>query len=307
MTRFLLKRSRSFHLVSLTQLEGIDYRLHGIGQDVEFEGVRLRISNQKPADDAFQHIGAGQSVEVTFDVAQSHNLSSGGKFDVVADGILQYASEADNALVGSVSYASNTLSVDVNGAEASAVREAMQTQHTKRTNIVSCSSSRLSVTRDALSYCVSLSRKAADVATNGPASKMNEFFKDSSSRTRSYVAGVFNRVAQECGSTNSGVSDYYCYDVGNHCSSNVLAYTVPSQSYMAYCDLYYNQLPTLTSACHRQDKATTNLHEMTHLNQIAGTADNGYGYDNIRRLSSQQSLNNADSYAVFANSIYAGC
>ncbi|TQS32432.1 hypothetical protein Golomagni_07249 [Golovinomyces magnicellulatus] len=280
--------------------------LHCIGKNVDFEGVRLRVSTEKPAADAFQHIAAGQSVEVTFDVAQSHNLSSGGKFDVVADGILQFASDADTALVGSVPYTSNTLSVDVDGAEASTVREAMQSKHTKRTNIVSCSSSRLSVTRDALSYCVSLSRNAASAATSGSASKMNEFFKDSSSQTRSYVASVFNAVARECGSTSGGYSDYYCYDVSGYCESNVLAYTVPSQSYMAYCDLYYNQLPTLTSSCHRQDKATTNLHEMTHLTQIAGTDDLGYGYDNIRRLSSRDSLNNADSYAVFANSIYAG-
>ncbi|KAJ2966649.1 hypothetical protein NQ176_g10049 [Zarea fungicola] len=76
---------------------------------------------------------------------------------------------------------------------------------------------------------------------------------------------------------------------------------------MAYCDLYWEDLPGLTRTCHAQDQATTTLHEMTHLRQVAGTQDNGYGYDNIRRLTTAQSLNNADSYAVFANSIFSGC
>lgn len=223
---------------------------------------------------------------------------------MVANGILQFASEGDNALVGSVPYASNTLSVDVNGQEAAAAREA---KLLKRTHIASCSSSRLSVTRTALSNCASLAKSAAQVASSGPASKLEEFFKSSSSSTRSTVNRVLLAVAQECGSTNGGYSDYYCYDVSGYCQSNVLAYTVPSQSYMAYCDLYYNQLPGLTRSCHAQDQATTNLHECTHLTQIAGTQDLGYGYNNIRRLSTQDSLNNADSYAVFANSIYAGC
>lgn len=87
----------------------------------------------------------------------------------------------------------------------------------------------------------------------------------------------------------------------------MLAYTQPSRSLMAYCDLFWEDLPALTTGCHRQDQATTIIHETTHLREIAGTQDLGYGYDNIRKLSTRDSLNNADSYAMFANAIYSGC
>jgi hypothetical protein len=60
-------------------------------------------------------------------------------------------------------------------------------------------------------------------------------------------------------------------------------------------------LPALTKSCHAQDQATTTLHEVTHLSQIKGTQDLGYGYSAAIRLSATQALNNADSYALFAN------
>ncbi len=227
---------------------------------------------------------------------------------MLSSGVLSYSDADDNKLIGSVPYQSNSLQAEIDGALASATRRSVVAMHSKRTHIQSdCTGSRLSATRTALSNCVKLSNAAKKVAQSGPASKMEEFFKSSSSSTRNTVANVLTKVASECGTTNGGASDYYCTDVSNNCGSRVLAYTVPSQSYMAYCDIYFDQLPALTSSCHRQDQATTTLHEMTHLRQVAGTQDLGYGYDNIRKLSTRDSLNNADSYAVFANSIYAGC
>jgi len=38
-----------------------------------------------------------------------------------------------------------------------------------------------------------------------------------------------------------------------------------------------------------------------HLTSVAGTDDLGYGYNNARQLTTAQALNNADSYALFAN------
>ncbi|EJP66021.1 metallo-endopeptidase-like protein [Beauveria bassiana ARSEF 2860] len=90
-------------------------------------------------------------------------------------------------------------------------------------------------------------------------------------------------------------------------SSRVLGYTQPSRSLQVYCDLYWDDLPAITSGCHRQDQSTTTLHETAHLREIAGTADNCYGYDNIRKLTTAQSLYNADSYDMFASAIYSGC
>lgn len=266
--------------------------------------MRLRLGNGNVADDAFQHIPAGQSVEVTFNVAETHDLTSGGQYDIAAKGILKFANESEDKLTGSVPFHSAAIKVSVDGNLAAAVHA---DHKIKRTSIQSdCTGSNLQAVSDAANNCVSLAQQASQVASSGPDSKMEEFFKDSSAGVRQQVAEVLDRVAGEC-PNNGGASQTYCTDVGGYCGGNILAYTVPSQSYIVYCDLYFSDLPPLTSSCHQQDQATTNLHETTHLSEIAGTQDLGYGYDNIRQLSTQDSLNNADSYAVFANSIYAGC
>ncbi|KAJ3479699.1 hypothetical protein NLG97_g8254 [Lecanicillium saksenae] len=270
-----------------------------------FLGIKKRISTKKITGSAVQHIPAGQSIEVNIDVAHAHDLSTGGKFSVNAAGSLSVV--GNNGVAGSVSYTSNTIEVSVDGKEAAAARHAFT--KTKKRSIVQsdCSGQRLQVTKTALSNCKKLAQAAGQAASSGSADRMEEYFKASDSRTRQEVAGVFSRVAKECGSTTSGVAEYYCTDVGNDCGGNTLAYTSPSESYMVYCDLYFDDLPAVTSQCHEQDQATTNIHEDTHLNQIQGTDDLGYGYDEIRGLSASQELNNADTFALFANAVYSDC
>ncbi|KAK2592334.1 hypothetical protein QQS21_009953 [Conoideocrella luteorostrata] len=285
--------------VQKTRITGAD------GNEVQFQGIRQRITTKNLGDDAFEHIPAGKSIEVVFNVGEVHDLSAGGNFDILSTGVMQFAADKDNTLIGSVPYASNKLNTVVNGSEAASIMKTFRV--TKRVSVQSdCTGQKLSVTRAALSNCAKLAKAAQSAAQSNDA-KVKEYFKDSSSSTKNKVAQVLGKVATECGSTSGGVSKYYCTDVDNGCSSGVLAYTVPSQSFQAYCDLYFEDLPGLTSRCHAQDQATTNLHEVTHLRQIAGTGDLGYGYQNAMRLNNKQALNNADTYALFANAIYAGC
>ena len=167
------------------------------------------------------------------------------------------------------------------------------------------------MTQAALSSCAQLAAAAASAAasnSSGSADKMTEYFKAADNSTRGVVSGVFGKVAAECGSTTAGVADYYCSDPYHACSDGVLAYTVPAQSYMAYCPLYFTELPPRTETCHAQDQATTNLHEVTHLRQVKGTEDyGGYGYDFVQSLTKAQNLNHADTYALFANAINLRC
>ena len=137
---------------------------------------------------------------------------------------------------------------------------------------------------------------------------MTEYFKSTSTSTKSAVATVFNNIATQCGSTTSGNSRYYCSDILSACSGGVLAYTYPSTSQMVNCPLFFSGLTALSRQCHAQDQATTVLHEMTHLTQVKGTSDyGGYGYNFVRSLSAPQNLNHADTYTLFAQALYAGC
>ncbi|KAI1850876.1 hypothetical protein JX265_004930 [Neoarthrinium moseri] len=268
---------------------------------VAFAGIRLRVSTQNLDEDAFHIIEAGETIEALFNIGELHDLSEGGEYNVVASGAVSYAALDSTIIEGVVPYTSNSISAKVDGAEAAEVQRRFVE---KRTTVQSdCTGSKRTAQITALNNCVSLARAAASAATSNTA-KVTEYFKSTSAS--STLVTVFNRVASECG-TSGGVSKQYCTDVYGACSSNVLAYTLPSGSYMVSCPLYFSALPALTKSCHAQDQATTTLHEVTHLSQIKGTQDLGYGYSAATRLSASQALNNADSYALFANAIYAGC
>lgn len=229
-----------------------------------------------------------------------HDLAQGGAFDIQSAGALPYADADTVEIAGAVQYISNKLTATVDGAQAKQARESFKN---KRSAVSSdCTGTRRSSTLTALSNCRTLALAAQTAASSGSSSKFQEYFKSTSSSTRSTVAAVFGRVASECGSSTSGVADYYCTDVYGACSSGVLAYTLPSQSYMVNCPLYFSALSALSRTCHDQDQATTTLHESTHLSQIKGTTDqNGaYGYAAVRALTAAQNLNHADTYTLYA-------
>ncbi|KAI0810429.1 neutral protease [Xylaria sp. FL0064] len=268
---------------------------------VDFSGVRLRIASDNLPETGFQTIKAGKTISTTFDAAELHDLSAGGAYDIVSKGALQYAAAGSNKITGSVPYSSNVVSAKVDGAKASA---AFKEFHAKRQTVQSdCSGDQLTATVNAINGAASLAQAAAQVAGSND-DKLNEYFHDTS--VRDQVVDVFNKVAQETSSTSSGAA-YYCTDVYNSCSDGVLAYTLPSQDYIVNCPLFFSYLPAASTQCHAQDQQSTALHETTHLSEIAGTNDNGYGYAAATALSTQDALNNADTYALFAQSVYAGC
>ncbi|KAF2838350.1 hypothetical protein M501DRAFT_976660 [Patellaria atrata CBS 101060] len=274
---------------------------------VAFEGIRMRVRTSGLNDEAFVPIAAGQTLEFEFDVAEVHDLSSGGNFDIFTEGAIPFAEADSNELSGSAVYfESNILSLSVDGEAARAKKVAFE----KRTRIQSdCTGSRLSATQTALRNCQSLANAAANAAASGSASKFQEYFKTTSSSVRSTVAARFRAVASECSSTNSGATRQYCTDQLGACSSNTLAYTQPSTNLVVNCPIYFSALPALTRTCHAQDQATTTLHEYTHAPGVysPGTDDYAYGYSASIALSSSRAVLNADTYALFANAIYVGC
>ncbi|KAF4435381.1 hypothetical protein F53441_13534 [Fusarium austroafricanum] len=272
---------------------------------VPFDGVRIALDTTRLDDTAFQSIPSGKTHEFEFDIAEFHDLSAGGKFSILSSGALSFAEENSTELIGSVPFYSNRLEAEVDGPKAFTVKTAF---HNKRAQVQSdCSGNKLQATQQALSNCARQASAAQEAASNGAAEKMEEYFKASDAQTRSTVSDVFSKIAAECGSTNQGTR-YYCTDVYGACKNGVLAYTVPTGNYMAYCDLYFERLPATTQQCHAQDQGNTNLHEMTHLTQIKGTSDfGGYGYNFIKSLSAEQNINHADTYALFANAISLGC
>jgi len=250
----------------------------------------------------------GQTIDVHVDAAHVHDLSAGGKFGILAKGTIPFSEAGANKLSGVARFESRRLDVDVDGVRAGHIRNF---ENQKRSQLqADCVGDFGAATNLALQNCVGLANAAADYAANGDSAKMIEYFKGDDTDTRSTVNARLTAVANECSTNTTGATQYTCNEAdAGACGEGILAYTFPDTGVVVNCNLYYSYLPDISSDCHAQDKATTTLHEFTHANGVysPGTADNAYGYDASVALDHDSAVNNADTYALFANSIYAGC
>ncbi|KAL2864997.1 putative penicillolysin/deuterolysin metalloprotease [Aspergillus lucknowensis] len=273
--------------------------------ELEFQGIKYRPRTKGISEDALTSLAPGATFEDVFDIASTSDLSEGGSITLRSRGFVPVVTGKD--ITGSLPYDSNEITISVDGAKAAQVPNIAKIL-SPRTTLTGCSGSEGSALETALSNAVSLATAAAEAARSGGA-LFETFFKTDSSDVREDVAARLEAVAQEASSTSGGATQYYCTDEYGYCSSNVLAYTLPAYDLIANCDIYYTLLPDLASACWDQDQATTSLHEMTHAPGVysPGTDDLGYGYDAATALSTEDALNNADSYALFANGVALGC
>jgi len=295
--------SKGTFLDEASPVEKVHMYTAGGSTKVPFEGIKIRLLTSGLSSDDFLSLAAGETKVVTVETAALHSLSEGGEFDVFSAGSIPYAAEGSTELAGSFAYESNKLALSVDGALASTVAKAVE----KRTVIgSSCTGTKLSTVRTALSNCARLATSAASAASAG--TKLDTYFKSTASSTKSTVSARLRAVSSDCGGSGSATSTN-CNDPYGGCSSNVLAYTVPSQNFITYCPLFFSALPALATTCHGQDQATTALHEETHAPGVysPGTDDLGYGYAAATRLSTRDALNNADSFALYANAIYLNC
>ncbi|OHE91511.1 hypothetical protein CORC01_13207 [Colletotrichum orchidophilum] len=268
---------------TITNTGAPDLKVLKAAEKVDFDGICFRLGTNGLPEDAFEVISAGQTV---FDDA-------GGKVDITAKGTLSFAEAGSTNITGTAPFSSNTLSVEVDGADASKVRRDFH-ENVKRIVVQSdCTGAKRTTTTAALSNCRALAAAA----------KMVEYFKSCSSATRTTVAGVFAKVATECGSTTSGVSKLYCTDIYPACSSGVIAYTLPSASYMVNCCYFFNSLTALSSTSHAQDRATTALslpsrgYRLDPDQKHRRPESSCYGYGCVQSLTAAQNLNHADNYS----------
>ncbi|KAF3482801.1 metalloproteinase [Arthroderma uncinatum] len=285
------------------------------GAEVPFTGMLPRYKTSDLAPESFISLGPKASIEHSFDLATTHDLSRGGKITVVAHGTVPTAEENGTTITGHTVYESNEVTMEVDGKKAAAIEQAMgmikpSGSIDKRTNIdtSSCQGEQLNVLETALANSARLSQAAASAAQMDM-QKVQEYFKATDSRTVQTIVSRFESVARESSSQTSGGTTYYCNDSMGGCKHGVLAYTLPSQNIVINCPIYYSDLPALANSCHAQDQATTTLHEFTHNPAVVSpyTKDLGYGYQRASALPASKAIQNADTYALFANAVYVGC
>jgi len=265
-----------------------------------FTGIGLRYKMYDLSEDAFTTLAPGGVFTSVINIAALHDVS-GGDYTVSTVGAIPFATPNTTEIAGSIAYKSNVLNLALSKANVAVVPRAVPVKD-KRTVLQSCFGNKDQQLRMSLGQLVNVAQIAAAAARNGDAAKFREFFKTTSARARQNVAARYDAISREAGSTTSGATTYYCDDQFNYCSSNTLAYTLPSQNLVANCPLYYT-LPTFSQVCQDQDQITTSLHEFTHAPGIfsPGTQDYAYGYSASTQLSSAQAIANADTYALYAN------
>ncbi|KAJ8220706.1 hypothetical protein LV159_005024 [Aspergillus fumigatus] len=253
--------------------------------EVEFTGIKQRLRSDGLSNDALTTLAPGATYEDEFDIASTANLTQGGPVTVRTQGFVPIA--MNNKIAGYIPYSSNELELEVDAEKAVAVPASIKPLD-RRTKITSsCTGNRATVLNTALRNAASIASKAADAAA---------------------VAARLKAVASEASMNGGGSTTYYCSDPYGYCDSNVLAYTLPSTNEVVNCELFYT-LQEVTNDCHGQDQATTIIHEFTHAPGVypPGTEDLGYGYSAATALSTSNALNNADSYALFANGTSSFC
>ncbi|PLN78238.1 neutral protease 2-like protein [Aspergillus taichungensis] len=276
--------------------------------EIVFEGVEKLFQSSGLTEDVLTSLGPGEAYEDEFDVASTSNLSDGGRVTLHSEG--RVPTVENGTITGSIPFNSNKLVIDVDGTKASEVAAAMKAKHQKRTAMECCpSSEKHFFLKAALENAARLASQAADAAEWGPEARFQEYFRTADSETRRVVAARFRAAAAEASSTTSGQTHYFCYDIDELCTFNILAWAQKTTNTIANCNLYYAFLHPTAIKCHGQDQASTSLHELMHVPGVfkPGAKDLAYGYKAVTALSPADALNNADTYALFANAVHNDC
>ncbi|KAG6216052.1 hypothetical protein E4U50_006571 [Claviceps purpurea] len=186
----------------------------------------------------------------------------------------------------------------------------------KRSLDDSCGSNRTLV-EQAYKDCATAARAGEQLArakNRVSSALLKGIFKDDSDETRNHVAEHLATIAVECEKNGEGLTPVRCgFNIGS-CDENPYwsGYTLRLEingarpkngtNVVTLCPV---ALHTERNTCNKHILGDVLLHEMSHSWGL--TKDHGYGMEEIKMISSSDSLDNADSYTVFAKSAKLGC
>ncbi|KAM5342190.1 hypothetical protein ACJ41O_015221 [Fusarium nematophilum] len=272
------------------------------GDELPFLGIELSLYYEGLKAQHFESLAAGSSLTKVIDVADVYDLKP-GTYSVFAEGTFDGSDK-------SLSFKSEAISITVKKLSTAGVKKL-----SKRTKLMNstCTPEKREATYNGIVNCESLARAAAADAADVQSARFVEYFNSNETSAREHVSGRLLAVAQECSTVYSGETRILCKDDVGYCESDgpLIAYTTWVNGWVVMCPLFYDTLPPLPQKCHKQDHATTTIHEMTHaravFEQEISTQDYAYGYENSTALDPLSCLYNADNYSLYANAVYLDC
>lgn len=275
-----------------------------IGERLPFHGIDLSVYYEGLESKHYEKLPAGSSITRLVDLSSVYDFKP-GTYSAFAEGTLPSVSGTSKEPI-LISFKSKPLSITAKESSTAQVKQTLSRRSIVETD--ACPAEKLKAHIDGLRNCETLARAAAADASNVHSARFVEYFKSNETEAREHVSGRLLAVAKECSTTNSGDTRVLCKDELNYCVTDgpLIAYTSWVNGYIVMCPLFYETQPPLPQKCHKQDHATTVIHEMTHARAVfeehaPATADRAYGYENSTALTSIDCLYNADSYALYAN------
>jgi deuterolysin len=246
---------------------------------------------------------AGESYNTEIDAAAVHDLSDGAH-TFYASGSIPYAEAGSTTLTGkSIAFKSNTITATVDGAAARRVRK--EVSFVKRAIIADdCSINQKKIIDNTHQNCAQISGDAAIRVESPPNFEplFRKFFKDNDDNADAHdlVFDPFLAVSHECSGFGRNTTTTHCKDILKQCKDNILTYSIPSENFIVKCPLFFT-LP-IRQSCNGQDMTTTTIHQMLLLPSVASPVlqEIANGVEAAEALDANSTLNNADSYALFA-------
>ncbi|KAG7118803.1 Neutral protease 2 like protein [Verticillium longisporum] len=284
----------------------------GSRRKAAFQGIVASVDFDALAPENYEVLRPGSAIVKKIDATSLYRLSA-GTYEFSATGL--FAAQPDSASLPTVSeeYKSNKLTVTIDEATASLSRVVpAPLQHRALLQEDSCkNTTQHQLMLDALANCKPLAEAGAAEARDVTSLRFVEYFRSNTSDSRQLVADRLDAVAKECSTSDSGGVRVYCTEPFDwtECSVPLVAYTWPLNSWVIVCPMFFDTRPPLPQMCHKQDHATTMIHEMTHNPAVyePSTQDVAYSYPNVTQLDPDRALDNADTYSLFANAIHLDC
>lgn len=285
------------------------------GAPVQSRGLRLIYGTDELDESLFVPIPAGQSVEVSFDIAATHwvHQSPHGKHKITAVGSFQYAELNSTKIVGHIPYRSNGLAVEVDLVKAAAAFEGFHPpkDELRRRAYISdkrCTKDQIGQVRNGMEACAKAAQAAADQAAKG-GSLYTVYFKSDFYQTD--ISKHLGAIANECNNFNRGAIRIYCDDVPgiNECKVGTAAYAIQNPDELTFCPPWF-KLPLYESCdLSGEGRAGIVIHEMAHFKRVhdPGCADYAYFKGASKGLNAYDASQNCDSLGYFAMDLYGKC
>ncbi|PHH79126.1 hypothetical protein CDD80_5592 [Ophiocordyceps camponoti-rufipedis] len=276
------------------------------GEMASFTGTTEPIDRANLSDSGFRTIRPKQTIFIGLSIAETYDLSKGGEYDIFAQGTFLVARGFSNHVVSVITYESNVIRVQIDGAKAAIVHG----YHRLKRHMIAddCSPRQIRDIKRSLDNCVAIARAGEWGAKKDPyPGYMDYFFQSNTPQMRRFVADVFKRLRHECSVPTDGVVMLSCGGKVHKDTGNKKIYRYEKSFW---------KKERRTEYCDYDDQAIETARMLIQNNKIGGTTHLETGRDPetgsfhpswFHKLDAPKARANTDNFIYFAEVVADRC